>query len=173
MKCPCGSVNQYENCCGPIINDSVQAETAEQLMRSRYTAYTKGEMSYLKNTLAPESQHDFDIDAAKKWAQESEWMGLKIISTTKGSKTDAKGVVEFTATYKEKGKVYNHHEVSQFRKNNQGRWLFVKGESHTHIDDKGEGESSVHTVIRESPKIGRNEPCTCGSGKKYKKCCGM
>lgn len=30
----------------------------------------------------------------------------------------------------------------------------------------------ITTVVRPSPKVGRNDPCTCGSGKKYKKCCG-
>ena len=29
-----------------------------------------------------------------------------------------------------------------------------------------------HTPVRAAPKVGRNDPCPCGSGKKYKKCCG-
>ncbi len=35
-----------------------------------------------------------------------------------------------------------------------------------------EGESVVKTIVRHQPKVGRNDPCPCGSGKKYKKCCG-
>ena len=32
-------------------------------------------------------------------------------------------------------------------------------------------EKTSHTVVK-APKVGRNDPCPCGSGKKYKKCCG-
>ena len=32
--------------------------------------------------------------------------------------------------------------------------------------------AKVKTIVREAPKVGRNDPCPCGSGKKYKKCCG-
>jgi uncharacterized protein YecA (UPF0149 family) len=34
------------------------------------------------------------------------------------------------------------------------------------------GSDAVQTVKRDGRKVGRNEPCPCGSGKKYKKCCG-
>lgn len=36
----------------------------------------------------------------------------------------------------------------------------------------GQPMPKVETVVHEGPKIGRNDPCPCGSGKKYKKCCG-
>ena len=77
-----------------------------------------------------------------------------------GGEADEQGVVEFVVTYKEKGVVRRYHERGRFQKE-QGRWYFVEGEMVT-------PKTEVHTA----PKVGRNEPCPCGSGKKYKKCCG-
>lgn len=174
MLCPCGSNKNYDECCKPYIDDGQLPETAEKLMRSRYTAFTQANIEYLKKTLAPESRKDFDPKATKEWAEKSKWKGLKIISTTKGGPEDSKGVVEFMATYELNKEAIDHHEVSDFRKDETGRWFFVDGESHLHK----EGEEHHHhhqkpqTVVREEPKIGRNDPCPCGSGKKYKKCHG-
>jgi SEC-C motif-containing protein len=69
-------------------------------------------------------------------------------------------VVEFIATFKEKGVVRHHHERSNFSRVD-GEWFFVDGEP-----------VLPETRVNQSPKIGRNDPCPCGSGKKYKKCCG-
>ncbi len=146
-------------------------------MRSRYTAFTLAKVDYLKQTLAPESQKDFDSKSTEKWAKESTWRGLKIISTKLGGPEDRKGVVEFVASYTKDGEDIDHHEVAQFRKSANGKWLFLDGDSHTHKDGEGHahdhGHSPQQTIVREQPKIGRNDPCTCGSGKKYKKCCGV
>lgn len=38
--------------------------------------------------------------------------------------------------------------------------------------ENGTAPAKVETVVHQGPKIGRNDPCPCGSGKKYKKCCG-
>lgn len=174
MTCPCGSNIDFKNCCEPFINGDTLPETAEALMRSRYTAYTMANINYIKKTLAPESQKDFDLEASKEWAANAQWLGLKIMSVKKGTSTDTKGVVEFTATYKEGGKTLEHHEVSDFRKNDKGRWFFVDGHAHTH--EEGQGHDHHHakqeTVVRTTPKVGRNDPCPCGSEKKYKKCHG-
>ncbi len=40
------------------------------------------------------------------------------------------------------------------------------------VEEKQELPGKGQPIVRESPKIGRNDPCPCGSGKKYKKCCG-
>ena len=171
--CPCQSGESYSNCCEPFLTGAALPPTAEKLMRSRYTAFTLCDVGYIKKTLAPEAQRDFNSAATKKWAEEAEWRGLKILSTNKGTATDKKGTVEFIATYKQGDEVLDHHEVSQFRKTDNGQWLFVDGEAHTHKEGE---EHHLHpkpqTVVREEPKVGRNDPCTCGSGKKYKKCCG-
>ena len=62
-----------------------------------------------------------------------------------------------------------HEERSQF----QG--VPAQGEQDTASMASYEGqlpEAKVETFKREEPKVGRNDPCPCGSGKKYKKCCG-
>ncbi len=173
MICPCQSTKSFSECCEPFLKGTARPETAEKLMRSRYSAYAQADIEYIRKTLAPESRTDFDIKSTREWAQQAKWKGLQIISTELGQPADKKGTVEFVATYEYKGEGLDHHEVAQFKKNENGEWLFVDGESHTH----GEGQTHEHharpvTVQRESPKIGRNDPCICGSGKKYKKCCG-
>jgi SEC-C motif-containing protein len=175
MNCACGTGLEFSNCCEPFLTGKANAETAEKLMRSRYTAFTTVNVDYLKKTLAPESRSDFDVAATKKWAQEAKWKGLQILECKQGGVEDKKGSVEFIATYVVDGEGLDHHEVAQFKKNDAGQWFFVDGDSHTHAE--GEGHAHHHqakpqTVHRESPKVGRNDPCTCGSGKKYKKCCG-
>ena len=74
------------------------------------------------------------------------------------SKED-EAIVEFEATYTQKGIRDIHHEIAGFRKID-GEWLY------------SEGLLRPTTVVREGKKVGRNEPCPCGSGKKYKQCCG-
>ena len=175
MSCPCGSQKKLEICCEPFLKGEAQPATAEQLMRSRYAAYTKGDIGYIKRTGAPETHRDFDTGAAKEWATSADWKSLKILSVDKGTEADKKGTVEFMATYAQDGKVLEHHEVSKFRKNPSGAWLFVEGDSHTHEEGQGHEHHHHHvqqTVVREGLKVGRNDPCPCGSGKKYKKCHG-
>lgn len=174
MKCPCQSAKDFNQCCEPILKGEAKAATAEQLMRARYSAYTVANIDFLKSTLAPESRQDFDAATTKRWAQSAKWKGLKILSTQLGLENDKKGTVEFIATYEQDGEGLDHHETSQFRKSEQGEWFFVDGDAHTHR----EGEDHHHhqkpqTVVRDAEKIGRNDPCLCGSGKKYKKCCGI
>ena len=173
MSCPCGSQKEYSACCEPYISEKSLAPTPEALMRSRYSAYVKSATQYLKETLAPESRSDFDAASTKKWAESAKWKGLKILSTQKGSLEDKKGTVEFIATYESEGTTLDHHEVSQFRKNDAGKWLFVDGDAHTHKEGEDHNHHKPQTVIRQSPKVGRNDPCVCGSGKKFKKCCGV
>lgn len=172
MNCPCGSESTFETCCGPLIAGEKFPETAEKLMRSRYTAYVRADVGYIKRTMVPEARQDFDEHETRKWAEGAKWKGLKIVATEKGGAQDDTGMVEFTATFEMDGEGIDHHEVARFRKTKDGRWLFVDGEAHTHKE--GEGHHDVErpaTVVRESPKVGRNDPCPCGSGKKYKKCC--
>jgi len=161
MKCPCSSNLSFSNCCEKILKGKAKAETAESLMRSRYTAYTLADISYIEKTTAPESRSDFDHDSTRKWAEESKWLGLKILSTEEGQSTDKKGIVEFVASFEQNGSPEEHHERSRFRKDDNGQWLFIDGES----------LSPQATLVRTEAKIGRNDPCPCGSQKKYKKCC--
>lgn len=157
--CPCGSGKKYDECCGAIISGAKKAETAEELMRSRYSAYVAHEIDYIVRTCTVDEQNAIDVEETRKWSEESEWQGLKIIKTDKGGPQDSEGVVDFSATYSRKGLRDVHLERAFFKKVN-GEWLYESG------------ELIPTTVVRQGAKIGRNDPCPCGSGKKYKHCCG-
>jgi SEC-C motif-containing protein len=172
MNCSCGTEKAYEKCCGPFLSGDALPETAEELMRSRYSAFTRADIEYIKKTMAAEAKEDFDVKGTQDWAEQAKWMGLQIIDTKDGGEGDETGMVEFTATYEIKGDAIDHHEVAQFRRDKKGAWLFVEGDAHTHKAGEGHHHHEpVVTAVRTEPKIGRNDPCTCGSGKKYKKCC--
>lgn len=173
MNCPCGSEAKYDNCCGPFLSGNTLPDTAEKLMRSRYTAITRADIKYIEKTTAAEGRKTLDLIETKKWATENQWKSLTIIETQKGGPGDDTGVVEFTATFENNGQGTDHHEVSQFRKADDGKWLYVDGHSHTHKEGEGHhhGSPTPVTFVRENPKTGRNDPCPCGSGKKHKKCC--
>jgi SEC-C motif-containing protein len=158
--CPCGSGQSLEACCHPYISGQSVAPNPEAVMRSRYTAFAIGNIPYLNDTLAADQRHDFNAIETEKWAKESKWLGLEIHGTEGGAEGDDAGTVDFTAHYRFQGKLHAHHEVSTFRREG-GRWFYVDGDV---------GPRPV--VQRVAVKIGRNDPCTCGSGKKYKKCCG-
>ena len=158
--CPCKSGKTFGECCGPLISGAAKAETAEALMRARYTSYVTGDIGFLKSSATKAVQDEFDEETSRAWSKASTWHGLEVIKTERGGAGDDDGVVEFRALYTANGEFCNHHEVSKFAKEG-GEWKFIDGEL--------VGETPV---VREEPKIGRNDLCPCGSGKKYKKCCG-
>ena len=162
-SCPCNSKKQFSECCEPVIKGTLKAPTADALMRSRYTAYATGAIDHIYNSYDPAKRHDFDKKSAAEWSRKSKWLGLEILRTEKGGESDEDGTVEFVAKYEIDDQPQEHHELAEFRKDgNDGNWYFVDGRS-----------PKVATYVREEPKTGRNDPCTCGSGKKYKKCCGI
>ena len=156
--CPCGSNKAFSECCESFIKEVKLPETAEKLMRSRYSAYDKKEIDYLFNTTYPEYQKYYDKESIRQWAAITVWKKLEVIRTVKGQTSDTTGQVEFKAYYSENGINKVHHELSDFKKEN-GKWFF---------------QSGIQPQVKEikTEKIGRNDPCPCGSGKKYKKCCG-
>lgn len=158
--CPCGSGKEYEACCRPVIMGDIPAPTAESLMRARYTAYCEGELGYLYTSVCEKKKPMHDADAVRDWAESSKWVGLTVHSVKDGGEDDMTGEVEFTATFEQGGERHDHTELSFFEREN-GEWVYVDG--------RVRGNP---TVRREIPKVGRNEPCPCGSGKKFKKCCG-
>ena len=158
-QCPCGSGRDYSACCGQYIGGKAKAPTAEALMRSRYSAYVEHAIDYIINTCEHRGKDDIDYKSTRDWSEQSTWLGLKIISVEKGGLADNDGVVEFEATYEKDGLKDVHHETAKFKKEG-GEWLYI------------EGRISPRTIVRTSPKVGRNDPCPCGSGKKYKQCCG-
>jgi len=158
-NCPCGSGLSFVACCGPILAGA-PAPTAEALMRSRYTAYVQRDYAHLEHSLCTEQRKDYSSEEAKRWAESSEWLGLTILRTEKGGPADKEGLVEFSARFRAEGKENEHLETAIFGRE-EGKWVYV-----------GQVAPKGQTVRREAPKVGRNDPCPCGSGKKFKKCCG-
>jgi SEC-C motif-containing protein len=158
--CPCGSGLSFEACCRPIIAAEQPAETAEALMRSRYSAFAKALTDHIWESTHPEQRREHSRKTIQRWSEQAEWLGFEILSASGGGSVDEEGQVEFVAAYREKGARKRHHEVATFKKKD-GRWYFYDGDP-----------APQKQVVRDAPKVGRNDPCQCGSGKKYKKCCG-
>lgn len=155
--CLCGSGIEYKQCCGSFHSGDKLPATAEALMRSRFTAYALDKTQYVQDTWdastrpKPEKTH---------FAEENiDWQRLEIIDTKKGGINDSKGIVEFKAYYMNNGEEYMLHEISRFAKTN-GRWFYVDGVV-----------KKIGKIIQQSNQ-GKNAPCPCGSGKKFKRCCG-
>ncbi len=163
--CPCGSSQPANACCSPILERTQTAPTAEALMRARYCAYVAKDVDFVMETTLPASRSDSDIKAMKAWAEQSEWEGLEVIASSKGSSSDLEGEVEFIARYRMQGVAQQHHEKSFFVKE-EGKWYFKDGEV------LASGPTEKATPVVNANKTGRNDPCPCGSGKKFKKCCG-
>jgi SEC-C motif domain protein len=153
-NCPCGSGHTLDNCCGPILAQDKLADTAERLMRARFSAYVLGVTDFLVA-----SWDSSTCPSRSKLDQGSEvvWNDLQILGSEKGGLEDESGTVEFIARGHASGKVITLHETSRFKKL-LGHWLYVDG--------------MIHASKKPSTRISRNAPCPCGSGKKYKRCCG-
>jgi SEC-C motif-containing protein len=151
--CPCGSGLDLNDCCAPL-HFGRPAPTAEALMRSRYAAFATGNMDYLEKTCSPELRKNFKRPRVGE--EVPEWTGVKILRTVDGGADDETGQVEFIANYKLRGQNHSMRELSDFRRID-GAWIYIGG-AH---DPK----------LAAAEKTGRNDPCPCGSGKKYKKCC--
>ena len=157
--CPCGSSRPYDSCCEPIIDGRQSAATAEALMRARYSAHVKVAIDFLFDSTHPDHRQGYDHAGTKEWAANSQWHGLEILATHLGGPKDRTGEVEFVARFRDKSGLRTHHERGQFEQKD-GTWLFTEG-----------------IMVKPQPlsvaKVGRNDPCPCGSGLKHKKCCGQ
>ena len=170
--CPCqinpvsdaiGAPLLYQDCCQPyhdgLLNkeaDGIKAETAKRLMRTRYSAFVLVKPNYIVKTTIPAQQNLLDIKAIENWAKQTDWAGLEIVThTPKLGKRHAQ--VEFKAYFKTNENLQAHHELSAFVKvtdknSNNARWYFLDP-----------------TV---SMSVTQKQPCVCGSGEKFKRCCG-
>ena len=155
--CPCLSGLGYADCCHPCHSGEIIAASAEQLMRSRYSAYVKEQTAYLLRTWHPSTRPEvIDLDGGLSWC------GLTIISSAGGGPADDFGQVEFMATAKVGNRSVELHERSRFVREH-GQWLYVDGE----VSADEQSRPAKRT------KVGRNAPCPCGSGQKAKRCgCG-
>ena len=146
--CPCQSSKSYKDCCERFHTHAQFPETAEQLMRSRDAAYVLKNVPYIVDTTVPSQQALLNVQAIQAWAENTQWLGLQILKTETLSKFQS--AVEFNAVFQGEEGEQTHHERSIFVKIDE-RWYFVDP-----------------TV----PLPTMKQPCVCGSGKKFKHCCG-
>ena len=158
--CPCGSNKEYAACCEPLFTGEKTADTAEALMRSRYSSHAKKQFDYIYDTTHPDTRKESDRAETASWSRKLDWQRLEIRDVEGGGPEDATGRVEFVARYRKNGRAFDHHEIAEFERQDD-RWYFKDGKAPQPVQ-----------VVRQGPKIGRNDPCHCGSGKKFKKCCG-
>lgn len=154
-ECPCYSGLMFGQCCAPYLSGAGIPPTAESLMRSRFAAFRLRNADYVKQTwdaINRPKHLNFDKD-------ERRWSTLEIIETVGGAEQDDRGVVEFKAKYELGDDTYLFHEVSRFCKHD-GRWFYL------------DATFPFHGKIAHLGKPLKNAPCPCGSGLKYKKCCG-
>jgi SEC-C motif-containing protein len=116
--CPCGSGEPNDACCGPIVRNERPADTVEELMRSRYTAYVLGDVDHVFRSWHPATRPD-GLDQLPNL----QWTGLEIVEVVDGGPADDDGVVEFLATHT-RG---TQHERSRFVRR-AGRWVYLDGE---------------------------------------------
>lgn len=151
MSCPCDSGQSYPTCCEPL-HQGQPAGTAKALMRSRYSAYVHRLVPYLITTVHPTVRDQHDALSIHAWAERANWQSLRIHASYAGQPSHNIGIVDFTAAWTEHSQAFQHRECSLFR-SYEGHWFYVDGTGATHVP-------------------GRNDVCLCGSGKRFKKCCG-
>lgn len=123
-------------------------------MRSRYTAYATGRIAYIEATCAGPAARSFNRLDAEAWSRASTWLGLTVAGHERGGETDENGTVTFSFRLRQNGQMVEASETSLFRKID-GRWFYWDRQ-----DPSRPG------------RAGRNDPCPCGSGKKFKACHG-
>ncbi|MEQ3725348.1 YchJ family protein [Alcanivorax sp.] len=144
-SCPCQSGLKYSECCQPL-HQGEPAASPQALMRSRFCAFALNNTAYLSS-----SWHHSQRPSALTLDPEEKWLALKILHSETDGDT---GSVHFQATSKDRQGLNVLEEHSRFVKEN-GHWFYLDG-----------------TPSSTPLKPGRNDPCPCGSGKKFKKCCG-
>ena len=155
QECPCGSGQPFAGCCRPILAGERPAATAEALMRSRFTAHVARDYRHLHRTYLPTSQEPYipeDDPAPRTWTR------LVIHDHQPAAKPDM-ATVDFTAYFQEGDQEQALHEKAEFKRI-EGAWFYT--------GPIRQGPAPIRTT---QAKVGRNDPCPCGSGKKYKQCC--
>lgn len=123
-KCYCGQLKNKKECCEPFLNGLSLPETAEQLMRSRYSAYVTGNIDYIMNTHHISTRPIKEKKAILKWTLSVKWLGLTVHSTKDGLSKNNNGYVSFTALFLENGKMDKIQENSYFIKES-GHWYYA------------------------------------------------
>ena len=124
MNCPCGSNKSYVDCCELAHKDLSKVKTAEQLMRSRYSAFVFANGNYLMDSHHSSTRPIKERKSIEAWAKSVSWIRLEILDRKKGGTNDQKGTLTFNAYFFENGKVDVIHEKSDFVKEN-GLWMYL------------------------------------------------
>lgn len=148
--CHCGNSQTFETCCSPIINGEIKAKNAEQLMRSRYSAYCEKNSEYIHNTYANSKRAANSVREIAAFAELADFIGLTVY---RFEESDNTAIVHFKADYLCDGYYCQLEETSNFTLED-GYWRYLDGTLTPHTEQK----------------IGRNDKCPCGSNKKFKKC---
>jgi SEC-C motif-containing protein len=154
QTCPCGSGKSFELCCEPIIRREQPAPNAEALMRARFSAHVAGDLAFLHHSVLETHDKPF---VAEGQAGPSPWTRLVIHSHETGRTPDI-ATVDFTAWFAEGEQEIPHQEKGEFKKLGS-EWLYTRA------------LRLGPPPVKAAPKVGRNDPCPCGSGKKFKHCC--
>jgi len=153
--CPCGSGKLFGTCCEPVLTGTRKASTAEELMRARFVAHVTHHFKFLHESYRGTANRPYVPEPGEPAVA---WTRLTVHSHETTENPD-KSFVDFTAYGVEGGTEKVHHERSEFLREN-GTWLYNR--------ELRLGPAPFKSA---TPKVGRNDPCPCGSGKKYKQCC--
>ena len=126
ILCPCCSGISEDRCCGPFLSGAEDPQTAEQLMRSRYTAFVKQRAEYLYKTASSQLRARTSIEEITQSFNGVEWEGLEITHLERGFAKDADGEVAFEARYRIGGQQHVLIEHSQFVRE-AGAWRYHAG----------------------------------------------
>jgi SEC-C motif domain protein len=118
--CPCGLSTPYGECCGRFHDGQRAAATAEQLMRSRYSAYAAGDRAYVMRTWHPSTRPTrLDLDGGPRWVR------LEVVAVSDGTAFHTEGTVAFRAYYRERGAEHVLAEHSRFVRH-EAAWVYVE-----------------------------------------------
>ena len=170
LTCPCQinpkdaatTLLSYKDCCQKFHDnidktDGSKADSAERLMRSRYSAFVLVKPDYIVKTTVPAQQELLDTQSIASWATETDWAGLEIVKhTPKLGKRHAQ--VKFKAFYSTENEQQAHHELSTF----------------VNITEKSASQKNERWYFLDptvAMSVSQKQPCICGSGEKFKRCC--
>ena len=155
QNCPCGSGKLFESCCEPVLTGQQVAASAELVMRARFTAHVAHNFRFLHDTHRPTAGTPY---VEEEGVPSMTWTKLVVHSHEIGRDQD-QAFVDFSAYGTEEGVEKVLHEKAEFIRTG-GAWLYNR-----------EARLGPAPYKSATPKVGRNDPCPCGSGKKFKHCC--
>lgn len=162
QNCPCCSGKKFNLCCEPLLLGKQYATTPEQLMRSRYSAFATRNIDYIFSTMTGATLKNTTRRETQAFIDHVTWTGLEVINSSEVDPNKQEGFVEFAAHFLEDDEPQILSEQSRFVKIDH-QWFYIDGQ-HKLVHPE-------NCTVYNTNKLGRNDMCLCGSGKKYKKCC--